>query len=88
MGYAIDQIEQGLTGFNSNESDNPGRLNSFKLKNGARVIIDFAHNAHSVAAVVDTVGAHACKAKMDVVWLCLAIVPMKRSLQLRRVFAR
>jgi UDP-N-acetylmuramyl tripeptide synthase len=55
MGYSIDQIRQGLSGFNSDENDNPGRLNSFKLKNGARVIIDFAHNEHSVAAVVDTV---------------------------------
>ena len=33
----------------------PGRLNNFKLENGARVLIDFAHNAHSVAAVVSTV---------------------------------
>ncbi len=55
MGYSIDQIGQGLSGFNSDENDNPGRLNIFKLKNGARVIIDFAHNEHSVAAVVDTV---------------------------------
>ncbi len=55
MGYTIEQIQQGLTGFNSDERDNPGRLNSFELKSGARVIIDFAHNAHSVAAVVDTV---------------------------------
>jgi cyanophycin synthetase len=55
MGYSIDQIGQGLSGFNSDENDNPGRLNIFKLRNGARVIIDFAHNEHSVAAVVDTV---------------------------------
>lgn len=55
MGYSIEQIRQGLTRFNSDERDNPGRLNSFELNNGARVIIDFAHNAHSVAAVADTV---------------------------------
>ncbi len=55
MGYSIEQIRQGLTRFNSDERDNPGRLNSFELRNGARVIIDFAHNAHSVMAVVDTV---------------------------------
>ena len=55
MGYSIDQIRHGLTRFNSDENDNPGRLNTFSLKNGARVIVDFAHNAHSVAAVVDTV---------------------------------
>ena len=54
LGYSTDQIKQGLTKFNSDEHDNPGRLNTFTLKNGARVIIDFAHNAHSVEAVVDT----------------------------------
>ena len=55
MGYPIETIRQGLTRFNSDQRDNPGRLNSFALKTGAKVIIDFAHNAHSVAAVADTV---------------------------------
>jgi UDP-N-acetylmuramyl tripeptide synthase len=55
MGYSFDQIQQGLTRFHSDEHDNPGRLNTFDLKNGARVIVDFAHNAHSVDAVVNTV---------------------------------
>jgi UDP-N-acetylmuramyl tripeptide synthase len=55
MNYRIDQIRQGLFSFHSDAQDNPGRLNSFDLDNGARVIVDFAHNAHSVEAVVDTV---------------------------------
>jgi UDP-N-acetylmuramyl pentapeptide synthase len=55
LGYTVDQIRQGLTRFHSDEHDNPGRLNTFTLNNGARVIVDFAHNAHSVEAVVDTV---------------------------------
>ncbi|MFT5598763.1 MAG: cyanophycin synthetase [Gammaproteobacteria bacterium] len=55
MGFSIDNIRQGLAEFQSDASDNPGRLNSFVLNNGARVIVDFAHNAHSVQAVVDTV---------------------------------
>ena len=55
MGYSIDQIQQGLTKFNSDENDNPGRLNTFELKSGVRVVIDFAHNAHSVEAVTSTV---------------------------------
>jgi len=54
MGYSIEAIQRGLTRFHSDEHDNPGRLNSFELHNGARVFVDFAHNAHSVAAVVDT----------------------------------
>jgi cyanophycin synthetase len=55
MGFSIDNIRQGLVDFQSDASDNPGRLNSFELKNGARIIVDFAHNAHSVEAVADTV---------------------------------
>jgi len=55
MGYSIDQIQQGLTKFHSDANDNPGRLNTFELQSGVQVIIDFAHNAHSVEAVTDTV---------------------------------
>ena len=55
MGYTVEQMYTGLCRFNSDERDNPGRLNSFELPNGAHVIIDFAHNAHSVEAVTDTV---------------------------------
>ena len=55
MGYSVEQVRNGLTRFNSDENDNPGRLNTFELKNGSRVLIDFAHNAHSVEAVTDTV---------------------------------
>ena len=56
MGFSDDQIRAGLESFHSDESDNPGRMNIFELKNSARVIVDFAHNAHGVAAVVDTAG--------------------------------
>ena len=55
MSYSVAQISAGLCHFNSDEYDNPGRLNSFELENSSRAIIDFAHNAHSVEAVVDTV---------------------------------
>ncbi len=55
MDYTVEQMCAGLCRFNSDERDNPGRLNSFELRNCAHVIIDFAHNAHSVEAVVDTV---------------------------------
>ncbi len=63
MGYSIETIRQGLAQFNSNERDNPGRLNTFELNSGARVIIDFAHNAHSVAAVVNTVARISARQK-------------------------
>lgn len=56
MDYTAEQIGAGLCRFNSDERDNPGRLNHFQLANGSRVIVDFAHNAHSVEAVTSTVG--------------------------------
>ena len=55
MGYSAAQISTGLQQFHSDASDNPGRMNCFTLRNSARVIVDFAHNEHSVNAIVDTV---------------------------------
>lgn len=45
-------IRKGLSTFVSDPKNNPGRFNEFSY-NGARVIVDFAHNAHSIAAVCD-----------------------------------
>jgi cyanophycin synthetase len=56
MGYTARAIGEGLQKFYSDASDNPGRMNHFLLANGARVIVDFAHNEHGVNAIVDTVG--------------------------------
>jgi UDP-N-acetylmuramyl tripeptide synthase len=42
----------GLLTFRGDPLDNPGRANRFQL-GGATVIIDFAHNPHGLAALVD-----------------------------------
>ena len=63
MDYTSAQMRTGLCRFNSDERDNPGRLNSFELQNSVHVIIDFAHNAHSVEAVTDTVRRMPAKQK-------------------------
>jgi cyanophycin synthetase len=55
LGFTAPQISAGLQGFHSDEKDNPGRMNHFTLTNSAQVIVDFAHNAHGIAAIVDTV---------------------------------
>ncbi|MCP4472559.1 MAG: Mur ligase [Gammaproteobacteria bacterium] len=55
MGYTAAQISAGLQRFQSDENDNPGRMNYFMLSNSVQVIVDFAHNAHGVTAIVDTV---------------------------------
>jgi UDP-N-acetylmuramyl tripeptide synthase len=49
-------IRAGLAGFKPDAQDNPGRCNEFTY-NGARVFVDFAHNAHSISAISETLGA-------------------------------
>jgi UDP-N-acetylmuramyl tripeptide synthase len=56
MDIEVDIIRSGLANFQSNPKDNPGRCNEFEV-NGARVFVDFAHNPHSISAVVNTMAA-------------------------------
>ncbi len=56
MGLGDDAIRNGLTGFQNDSRDNPGRCNEFVI-NGARVFVDFAHNPHSISAVADAMAA-------------------------------
>ena len=60
MGVSDDAIRAGLSNFQSDPKDNPGRCNEFEA-NGARVFVDFAHNPHSIGAVVETMSAIAAK---------------------------
>jgi cyanophycin synthetase len=46
-------ITQALSKFASNSEDNPGRGNQFSINN-AQVIMDFAHNVHSMQAMAIT----------------------------------
>jgi len=48
-----NSIIKALKLFSSNNDDNPGRGNQFSV-NGAKVIIDFAHNVHSMDAMAAT----------------------------------
>ena len=54
MGFEHEAIRAGLRNFNSDASDNPGRMNHFTLSSGATVVLDFAHNEHGVSAIVTT----------------------------------
>lgn len=51
MGLKISAVKQGLMNFASNANDNPGRTNIYE-KDGVTVIVDFAHNPHSMNAVM------------------------------------
>jgi cyanophycin synthetase len=56
MGLGNAAIRSGLAAFQNSPVDNPGRCNEFEV-NGARVFVDFAHNPHSIDAVVHALGA-------------------------------
>ncbi|MEC4724218.1 Mur ligase [Shewanella sp. D64] len=52
LGLDEDAILKGLKEFGSDPYDNPGRGNRYQY-NGAEVIVDFAHNQHSMNAVIE-----------------------------------
>jgi UDP-N-acetylmuramyl tripeptide synthase len=50
----FNAIRAGLQNFGSDADDNPGRGNRYHV-GGREIIVDFAHNEHSMRAVVDMV---------------------------------
>lgn len=60
LGIPVNVIQNGLCTFVSDPTNNPGRFNQFTY-NGAKVIVDFAHNAHSIAAVCATLASMPAK---------------------------
>jgi len=63
LGLHNESIVQGLKTFQSNLKDNPGRLNRFDIK-GTTVIVDFAHNAHGLAALMQMTAAMSAKRRL------------------------
>ncbi len=66
LGVKAEHIASALQNFRSDGKDNPGRGNFYQLK-GATVIVDFAHNVHSMQAMANTLKALPAKRK----WLML-----------------
>ena len=56
LGLPPDAIVAGLTGMLGTAADNPGRMNLFEV-GGARAIVDYAHNAHGITALMTAVHA-------------------------------
>lgn len=52
LGVGSDAIRDGLSLFRGDEADNPGRGNWFE-KDGVRILVDFAHNAHGMNALAE-----------------------------------
>ena len=55
QGMRYDDIRAGLLSFFPSPSLTPGRLNVIRLSSGARVVIDYAHNAAAIAGLVEFV---------------------------------
>ena len=51
LGLSDDELAAGLRAFKGDPEDNPGRANRFMV-NGATVVVDYAHNAHGLRALV------------------------------------
>ena len=55
QGMRYDDIRAGLLSFFPSPSLTPGRLNVIRLSSGARVLIDYAHNAAAIEGLVEFV---------------------------------
>ncbi|MFN3429387.1 MAG: cyanophycin synthetase [Candidatus Sericytochromatia bacterium] len=53
IGQSTQSITAGLETFTSNVDQNPGRLNLFQVRD-FQVLLDYAHNADSYKAIIDT----------------------------------
>ena len=56
LGLPGDALAAGLRAFRGDATDNPGRMNRFAYPTGggtATVVVDYAHNAHGLAALLD-----------------------------------
>ncbi len=62
LGLNNTSIATALKSFSSSVKDNPGRGNQFDV-NGAQVIMDFAHNVHSMDAMAATLAKLSAKRK-------------------------
>ncbi|MEH6457357.1 MAG: Mur ligase family protein [Cocleimonas sp.] len=62
-------IKEALSQFKSDAEDNPGRGNMFEYQ-GAKIILDFAHNVHSMDAMAKTLAN--IPAKRKILLLCHA----------------
>ncbi len=63
LGVPADVIARELTRFGQSADDNAGRANVVEL-GGVRLIIDYAHNPHGMAALADLMGALPAKRRL------------------------
>ena len=67
QGMRYDDIRAGLLSFFPSPSLTPGRLNIIRLRNGARAIVDYAHNPAAIEGLVEMVGALTARRRVAVI---------------------
>jgi cyanophycin synthetase len=55
QGMRYDDIRAGLLSFFPSPTLTPGRLNIIRLKNGGRVVLDYAHNSAAIEGLIEMV---------------------------------
>jgi UDP-N-acetylmuramyl tripeptide synthase len=55
LGIPLDAVRATLARFGRDPADNPGRANVYEV-GGIRVVVDYAHNPHGMAALAATLG--------------------------------
>jgi cyanophycin synthetase len=65
LGLPVEAMAAGLRGMGSTPEDNPGRANLFK-RYGVRILVDYAHNPHGVAALLELAQALPAKRRLMV----------------------
>ena len=69
LGLPDAALAAGLRAFRGDAADNPGRTNRFAL-GGATLVVDYAHNAHGLAALLDTMARQPARRRL--LMLCTA----------------
>lgn len=62
-----DDIRAGLLSFFPSPSLTPGRLNVIRLPNGARVLVDYAHNAAAIEGLIEFIAEMPVRRRIGVV---------------------
>ena len=66
QGMRYDDIRAGLLSFFPSPSLTPGRLNVMRLRNGGRVLVDYAHNAAAVEGLMELVSHFPARRRIGV----------------------
>jgi cyanophycin synthetase len=67
QGMRYDDIRAGLLSFFPSPSLTPGRLNVLRLRNGGRVLVDYAHNEAAIDGLMDMVSHFPARRRIGVI---------------------